>query len=645
MDMHYVRWEGWQAVRPLGAGTAGEVFEIQHYGPAGIESAALKVLQLPREPGAVRHQLEAGSDMETLKQRYHGRMEAVAGAYSLMAALSAHPNVITAEEPVCEPMADGIGWEVRVKSQLLGPVSAAFSQGATEQQVLRLGTDVATALALCQERGFVHEAVKPGNVFVTDEGFCLGDFGSAKATGMPSGGDLSCMCPEAYWGMAYDGRADVYALGLMMYRMLNGGFLPLCYPGMTPEAEKEAHTARLTGTALPAPAMGSPALQALVLQACAYEPAKRFGSALELRAALLQLRGMDPSAALWPVQAPAPAPTWRPAPAMPTEAPQPVAAPTAPVAKPKKNNSNLFLILAVAAALLVVGVVCFFTVHIWSDAACNQVPQCLICGKTADEAQAHQWEEATCEKPETCARCGETQGEALGHQLTEATREEAARCTVCGQSVGQALQPEVWVLKVISNGWQGGHRKEVRDGVIYISFPSDGGFAQSEFTVTHVEGGGLADAFTVTWTDGEAAIVPADGLEPGVYMLQFSGSDGSAIMSVCLGYEGDFYLSAKEHFWGGKSWKSNAHGLYIAVGAEGAFTTDSAAKATVFASSVEMGGLQPAAENVRCLLFVLDGKEEYVAFVYDGKYLACDEKGQLYFSDTMDANGYWVGGR
>ena len=36
----------------------------------------------------------------------------------------------------------------------------------------------------------------------------------------------------------------MYALGLMMYSLLNGGFLPLCYPGMTPEAEKVAVVCR-----------------------------------------------------------------------------------------------------------------------------------------------------------------------------------------------------------------------------------------------------------------------------------------------------------------------------------------------------------------------------------------------------------------
>ena len=96
MDMHNVRWPGWQAVRPLGGGAAGEVFEIQHYGPSGIENGALKVLQLPRDPASIQQLLAQGEELEAVKQRFHARADQVMGAYGLMAALKGHPNVLAA---------------------------------------------------------------------------------------------------------------------------------------------------------------------------------------------------------------------------------------------------------------------------------------------------------------------------------------------------------------------------------------------------------------------------------------------------------------------------------------------------------------------------------------------------------------------
>jgi len=77
---------------------------------------------------------------------------------------------------------------------------------------------------------------------------------------------------------------------------LNGGCLPLTAPGDDAQRVSDACVQRLSGQELPLPAGGSPALQQIVLRACAYEPAKRYGSVLELRAALLTLLGEDPAA-------------------------------------------------------------------------------------------------------------------------------------------------------------------------------------------------------------------------------------------------------------------------------------------------------------------------------------------------------------
>lgn len=160
-------------------------------------------------------------------------------------------------------------------------LQTAFPAGMPEQQVLRLAKDVADALTVWAGQGTVHEAVKPQNVFVTaDGGFRLGE---PDRSPIACGGDLSCMSPEMYWGMRHDGRADVYALGLLLYTMLNEGVLPLAAPGAD---GKTACLRRLEGEELPPPKTGSKELQQVVLKACAYEPKDRYDTAEALRAAL-----------------------------------------------------------------------------------------------------------------------------------------------------------------------------------------------------------------------------------------------------------------------------------------------------------------------------------------------------------------------
>lgn len=174
-------------------------------------------------------------------------------------------------------------------SNMEGLVSLAdaFPEGAAEELVRRLGLEGANALASCAERGIVHQAVTPQNVFLAPDGsFRLGPALSGKAARMPCGGDMSCMCPEMYWGEGFDSRADVYALGLLLYTLLNDGCLPLTVSADDDKAVRAACLRRLEGEQLPPPKNGSAELCRVVLRACAYEPAQRYASAQEMKEAL-----------------------------------------------------------------------------------------------------------------------------------------------------------------------------------------------------------------------------------------------------------------------------------------------------------------------------------------------------------------------
>ena len=101
------------------------------------------------------------------------------------------------------------------------------------EHAMAITAHVCDALGYAHERGIIHRDIKPANVMVGYDGIVrVADFGLAKMThsgesgltqsGMAMG-TLHYMAPEALMlGSAVDHRADIYAVGVMLYQMLTG---------------------------------------------------------------------------------------------------------------------------------------------------------------------------------------------------------------------------------------------------------------------------------------------------------------------------------------------------------------------------------------------------------------------------------------
>ncbi len=148
----------------------------------------------------------------------------------------------------------------------LGPLAAP--------RALAIARDLAGALAAVHAAGVIHRDVKPSNVRIGRDGrACLLDFGVALRPDADdarlTGGGLTIgtphyMAPEQCTGDAVDGRTDVYALGVVLYRMLTGR-LPFEGPAVAVMLAHASRTPEPPSTHVPVPA----ALDALVMRCLA----------------------------------------------------------------------------------------------------------------------------------------------------------------------------------------------------------------------------------------------------------------------------------------------------------------------------------------------------------------------------------------
>jgi len=161
------------------------------------------------------------------------------------------------------------------------------------KRAVQFGIDMCTGMIVAHKVGIVHRDLKPANVLINDDGLLkIVDFGVAAAqregdtqltkTGYVIGSP-KYMAPEQILGKKVDERADIYAIGVMLYEMLTG--VPPYARGdhmsvMYQHVQGRARAPTEINPALPPP------LAELIMKTMAVDKTKRFQNMEELRTAL-----------------------------------------------------------------------------------------------------------------------------------------------------------------------------------------------------------------------------------------------------------------------------------------------------------------------------------------------------------------------
>ncbi len=249
-----------------------------------------------------------------------------------------HPHIVSVHDS-----GEHAGTPYIVMERLSGETLAdVIARGPLPQPRVRsILDDVLSALAAAHAAGILHRDIKPANILFSAFGDTkVGDFGIAKSAGTAQTltgqivGTMAYLSADRIAGRPASVADDLYAVGVVGYEALSGR---RAFP-----QENLAELARAIAEDTPPPLAAlrpdvDPALAAVVERAMAREPAWRFGSADEMRAALAGRVG----------------PPVRP-PTRVLAAPLPE--PTTMVVAPRRNWSRWWLLAAAVIAVLVAAI-------------------------------------------------------------------------------------------------------------------------------------------------------------------------------------------------------------------------------------------------------------------------------------------------
>lgn len=186
------------------------------------------------------------------------------------------------EDAQIVPMEDGNGFDVYLLSPYRKTLERQLNRTAmTQLGAVNLGLDICAGLAVCRRSGYMFVDLKPANIYVTAEKeYRIGDLGFVRLNGLkyaslPDKYRNSYTAPEVEDAFAaLSDTMDIYAAGLILYQIFNGGTLP--FSGDLAPAETFAP-----------PVYADEEMAQIILKACHPDPAQRWQDPIQMGQAIV----------------------------------------------------------------------------------------------------------------------------------------------------------------------------------------------------------------------------------------------------------------------------------------------------------------------------------------------------------------------
>lgn len=239
------------------------------------EKFIVKIISLPPSPTQLDAMLLAGvfPDQQAAVKYYEDRANDYIREIEVLQQLARQEGFLSCSGYQSVPSQEHIGFDVYILNNYMRSLERQFSKKPiTHLEALNMSLDICAALAACRRSGYIFANLKPTNIFLTEKGeYKISDLGFINLSGLkyaalPENCISEYTAPEiedAY--SSVNETLDVYALGMILYRIFNGGTLP---------ENKQA--------ALEPPRYADQELSAIILKACSINPQERWSDPVQM---------------------------------------------------------------------------------------------------------------------------------------------------------------------------------------------------------------------------------------------------------------------------------------------------------------------------------------------------------------------------
>lgn len=215
----------WEINKPLGIGTYGKTYEITNFTK---EEGIYKIMKIPVELKKTPGEFPVKTQQDCLKEVRNDILSSI----KYIQVSDKGRYFVKYEDYSLTPSEDFRTLTMKIRMEKLVNLTTVSQQHKfSEAEVLRLAVNICRCLEKCREMDYVYTNLKPNNIFITDRGCKLGDFGTfgmyePTKMNVAMRKTQEYMAPEFIKFGEINSTSDTYALGLIMYSLLNNNKLP-----------------------------------------------------------------------------------------------------------------------------------------------------------------------------------------------------------------------------------------------------------------------------------------------------------------------------------------------------------------------------------------------------------------------------------